>query len=101
MSRLKFLQKEEEAMSLSVCYEDSKACDARSNLFSAVSIHAQLRFSMPPQRLDLRLFCMKQLSFELFSECRILKMADVGYRLLKSELVDVAFFLYGMDGHGK
>ena len=88
-------------MSLSFYHEDSKACDARSNLFSAVSIHAQLRFSMPPQRLDLRLFCMKQPSFELFSECSILKVADVGYRLLNSSCVDVAFFLYGMDGHGK
>ncbi len=88
-------------MSLSVCYEDSKACDARSNLFSAVCIHSQVRFSMPPQRLGLGLFCLKQSSFELFSECSILSVADVGCRLLKSERVDVAFFLYGMDGHGK
>ena len=88
-------------MSLSVYHEDSKAYDARSNLFSAVSIHAQVRFSMPPQRLDLCLFCMKQPSFELFSECSILKVADVGCRLLNSTCTDVAFFLYGMDGHGK
>jgi hypothetical protein len=88
-------------MSLSVYHEDSKACDSRSNLFSAVCIHAQMRFSMPPQRLDLCLFCMKQPSFELFSEWRILNVADVGCRLLNSARVDVAFFLYGMDGHGK
>ena len=88
-------------MSLSVFYKDSKACNARSNVFSAVSIHAQLRFSMRLQGLDLGLFCLKQPSFELFSECSILKVADVGCRLLNSSCVDVAFFLYGMDGHGK
>ncbi len=66
MNRLRFPQKEEEAMSLDVYLEDSKACDARSNPFSAVSVHAQLRFSMPLQRLNLDLFCMKQPSFELF-----------------------------------
>ena len=88
-------------MSLNVYYEDSEACDARSKLFSAVSVHAQVRFSMPPQRLELGLFCLKPPSFELFSECSILKVADVGYRLLKSERVDVAFFLYGMDEYGK
>ena len=88
-------------MSLSVYCEDSKACDARSKLFLAASIHAQVRFSMLLQGLDLGLFCLKQPSFELFSEWRILKVADVGCRLLNSERVDVAFFLYGMDGHGK
>ena len=88
-------------MSLSVYYEDSKACDARSNLFSAVRIHAQVRFSMLLQRLDLCLFCMNHPSFELFSEWRILRVADVGCRLLNSACIDVAFFLYGMNGHGK
>ena len=88
-------------MSLSVYYEDSQACDARGNLFSAVSVHAQLRFSMLLKRVDLGLFYMKQPSFELFSECSILKVADVGCRLLNSACFDVAFFLYGMGGHGK
>ena len=88
-------------MSLSVYHEASKTCDARSKLFSAVSIYSQLCFSMLLQGLDLRLFCMKQPSFELFSEWLILKVPDVGCRLLNSERVDVAFFLFGMDGHGK
>ena len=88
-------------MSLSVYYKDYEACDARSKLFSAASIHAQARFSMLLQGLDLRLFCMKQPSFELFSEWLILKVPDVGCRLLNSERADVAFFFYGMDGYGK
>ena len=88
-------------MSLSVYYEESKTCDARSSMFSAVCIHAQVCFSMHPQGLDLCLFWVKQPSFELFSECSILKVADVGCRLLNSTCTDVAFFLYGMDGHGK
>ena len=88
-------------MSLSICHEDSQVCDARSNVFLAVSIHAQLRFSMPPKRLDLCLFYMKQRVLEFFSEYRILSVADVGCRLLKSACTDVAFFLFGVDGHGK
>ena len=88
-------------MSLSFYHEDSKACDARSNLFSAVSIHSQLCFSMLLQGLDLCLFCLKQHSLEFFSEWRILKVADVGCRLLNSAGVDVAVFIYGVDGHGK
>ena len=88
-------------MSLSVYYADFEAYAARGKLFSAASIHAQVRFSMPPQSLDLGLFCIKQPSFELFSEWRILSVADVGCRLLKSACTDVAFFLFGVDGHGK
>jgi len=88
-------------MSLSIYYEDSEACDARSNLFSAVRVHAQLHFSMPLQRLNLGLFRMKQRLLELLSDCSVSNVAGVGCRLLNSALVDVAFFLYGMDGHGK
>ena len=88
-------------MSLSVYYEDSKACDACSDLFSEVSLHAQLCFSMLLQRLDLGLFYVKERILELFTDCSVFKVADVGFRPLNSEPNDVAFFLYGMDGHGK
>jgi hypothetical protein len=101
MSRQKFLEMEGEAISLSVYYEDSKAYDARSNLFSAVCIHAQLCFSMLLQRLGLGLFYVKERVLELFTDCSVLKVVDVGCRRLNSERVDVAFFLHGTDGHGE
>ncbi len=88
-------------MSLSVYYEDSKTYYTRSNLFSAVSVHAQLRFSMPLHKLNLDVFCVKQRLLEVFSGCSVLKVTGVGCRLLNSKRVDVAFFLFGMDGHGK
>ena len=80
---LQFLRMEEEAMSLSVYYEDSKACVARSvafldakgcsnGVFSGMLVHGKS---------------------PCFSRCHVLSVIGVDWRVLVLVVVDGGFFL--------
>jgi hypothetical protein len=80
MSRLKFLQKEEEVMSLSFYYEDSEACDARSILKMEVETCSKAILAL----------CLRHGKSPCFSGVTFLQLFSPDYPVLVLPCVDGA-----------